>query len=100
MCEATNDGPAAGQPARPYQANQTSPSPLREPTDSELTPEKAEIMSVCICNQGYLKAIFAAQNTSFPRDPFFHDNDPDKAADVTKACKVRHPSNEALRDVT
>lgn len=62
---------SADQPGRPCQ---TKPKPLppelRGPADSELIPEKAELMSVWICNQCWgmceLKAIFAAQNTSFP----------------------------------
>lgn len=94
MCEAICD--SADQPGRPCQTKIKPPPPeLRGPADSELTPEKAELMSVWICNQCWgmcePKAILAVHNTSFP---FL--TSPDKATGVTKALKVHHPSDEPL----
>lgn len=71
MCAAINDRSAFNRPTGEALPKLEPPPPeLREPADSELTPEKAELMSVWVCNQCWgmceLKAIFAAQNTSFP----------------------------------
>lgn len=61
---------SADQLGRPRRIKLKPPPELRGPADSELTPEKAELMSVWLCNQCWgmckLKAILAAHNTSFP----------------------------------